>query len=137
MNDMTPATATPADLIEEYLRLREGKTKAEDAFKGWVETHYSKRMDEIEALLLGFFEAQKSESINTKVGTAYRSLASSATILDPKEFQRHVIGSGAWELIDWRANKTAALEFLEQNKAEPPGVKISHAYRVGVRRPSK
>ena len=56
------------------------------------------------------------------------------TIADGREFRRHVIGGEQWDLADWRANKTAVNDLVEQGEPLPPGINRSAFYKVGIRR---
>jgi hypothetical protein len=134
---LTPAEVTPADLIEEYLRLREKKKLAEEKFKEWLAANYTGRMDIIEAILMDSLNNLGADSLKTDVGTCFKRVETSVTVGSPAEFQRHVIGSGQWELIDFRANKTAVKAFVEDNGGEtPPGVNMTQTTVLSVRRPA-
>jgi hypothetical protein len=128
-------TATPGDLIAEYLWLRDNKKAEKEKFDAWLAENYTKRMDEIEGLLLAKFDQDKTDSITAHgIGNAHRKVSTSVTIADMREFKRHVIGSEAWELVDWRANKTAVGEIVEAKQPLPPGVNYTETYTVGVRK---
>ena len=62
-------------------------------------------MDQIETRLLSFIQSSGLQSISASTGTAYAYEATSVTINDTREFQRHVIGSEAWDLVEWRVSK--------------------------------
>ena len=125
---------TPADLVAEYVALRDGKKANEELQKAWIKENFTDRMDELELLLLDFLNTSGADSIASPGGTAYKKLDTSVTVSDAAEFRRHVIGSEAWELIDWRANKTAVKDLLDAGAGLPPGVNYSSAYSVGIRR---
>jgi hypothetical protein len=128
------APITPAQLVAEYIVLRDQKKAADEQYKAFIEQHYTNRMNELELLLLDFLNTSGADSIASPDGTAYKKLDTSVTVSDAAAFRRHVIGTEAWELIDWRANKTAVKDLLEGGDGLPPGVNYSSAYSVGIRR---
>ena len=133
----SPPEPAKADvLIAEYIALRDGKKAAEEAYKTWVEQNYNRRMGEIEVKLMEQLHAAGVDSFKTKEGTAFKRTETSVTVADGGQFQRFVIGSNLWELIDFRANKTAVKSFLEEHKSLPPGLNHSETFVVSVRRPS-
>lgn len=125
---------TPADLTAEYIGLRDAKKHADEQYAAFVKQHFTSRMDEIELLLLDFLNTSGADSIASPDGTAYKKLDTSVTVSDAASFRRHVIGTESWELIDWRANKTAVKDLVEGGQGLPPGVNYSSAYSVGIRR---
>jgi hypothetical protein len=138
MNDIAtkPAAAGPAVLIEEYIRLRDGKKVADDTYDAWVQENYKNRMVELEGILLQTLNDLGSDSIAAPSGTVYKKISTSVTVADASEFRRHVIGSEQWDLIDWRANKTVINELVENNELLPPGINRTAFWTVGIRRKS-
>jgi hypothetical protein len=128
---------TPADLTARYVELRDAKKKYEDTHKEKVRDSFSDEMEEIETRLLAFLQSSGGDSHRTPSGTAYRYTASSVTLADSREFQRHVIGAEAWGLLEWRANKTAIQEMVDNGHTLPPGVNYTQIIKLGVRRPEK
>ena len=126
----------PADLVEEYITLRDRKDQFKKAFEEKSAELFGERMEEIEAQLLGILNDLGADTIAGKTGTAYRKISTSVTIADARDFRRHVIGGEAWDLIDWRANKTAVNALVESGEPVPPGVNRSSFYTIGIRRKS-
>lgn len=136
MNDQTRIEQTPAQLIEEYIALRDGKKVADDTYAEFVKANYSTRMDELETILLDQLNTLGVDSIAGKTGTVYKKLTTSVTVADAREFRRHVIGGEDWDLLDWRANKTAVNDRIDQGQELPPGINRSTFFTVGIRRKS-
>lgn len=132
--DVPPTQPTPAQLVEEYIKLRDEKKAADEHYKAWLEQNYTTRMDAIEASLLSTLNELGLESVAGKSGTAYKKLSTSVTIADMREFRRHVIGGEMWDLADWRANKTLVEEMIEKGETIPPGVNRTAFYSIGIRR---
>lgn len=129
-------TVKPSELVEEYINLRDAKSKAKETFDIFCKQHFNDRMEQIEQNLLSVLTAMGVDSLAGSSGTAYRKISTSVTIADSREFQRHVIGGENWDLIDWRANKTAVNDLVEAGEAVPPGVNRSATYTIGIRRKS-
>jgi hypothetical protein len=92
-------------------------------------------MLKIEGVLQQFLDKTGQTNGSCKTGTFYSTTRYSVTISDKQEFQRHVIGTEAWDLIDWKANVQAARDFEKEEKTPLPGVTISAIAKIGVRRP--
>jgi hypothetical protein len=136
MNAMPDLDVTPAQLVATYIALRDQKKAAEEQFETFLREHYTERMKDLEIQLLDILNKLGVESIASTKGTAYRKESVSVTIADQREFRRHVIGDEAWELADWRANKTAIEALVENNEPLPPGVNRTTFASVGIRRKS-
>lgn len=125
-----------ADLVAEYVRLRDAKNAAEDAIKAWTEENFARRMRVIETQLMAFLNDGKIDSIKTDGGTAFKRTETSITVADQAAFSRYVIGGEHWKLIDFRASKSGVKEFLEEHKELPPGVNHTSTTVISVRKPS-
>lgn len=124
----------PADLVEEFIQLRSEKQAAEARFEEELKKRYTDRMEVIQVQLLDQLNALGIDSISGKTGTAYKKISVSATIVDGREFRRHVIGSEQWELANWSVNKTVLNEMVERGEPIPPGINRSAFYTIGIRR---
>lgn len=125
---------TPAEMVEEYIGLRDKRKAADDKYAEWLKENFTDRMDELENQLLTLLNSLGSDSISSKAGTVYKRISTSVTVADSREFKRHVIGTEAWDLIDWRANKTAVNDLVENGDPVPPGVNRSTFATVGIRK---
>ena len=133
---MTKPKPMPVALIEEYITLRDAKKHADETYAEFVKQNYSNRMGDLERILLDTLNKLGVDSLAGQTGTVYKKLTTSVTVGDAREFRRHVIGSEEWDLIDWRANKTAVNDLVEQGGELPPGINRSAFYSVGVRKSS-
>lgn len=127
-------TVKPADLVEEYIRLRDEKQQAEKLFGEALAERCGNRMLEIEAQLLDTLNALGVDSLAGHSGTAYKKVSTSVTVADAREFRRHVIGTEQWDLANWSANKTLVNELVEKGEPVPPGLNRSAFYTIGIRR---
>ena len=130
---MDDQVETIDEMVAQYVKMRDGLAAADEAHKAKTAPAREWLMNQ-NARLLGRLQELGVDSAATPHGTAYRKSKKSATIADPAAFRLYVINAGAWDLADWRANAPACEEFIEKNKAPPPGVNYTLAYDVGVRR---
>jgi len=126
----------PAELVEEFIKLRDEKLYAEKKFDELLTERYKTRMEAIEAQLLDVLNALGVDSLAGQSGTAYRKTSVSVTVGDAREFRRHVIGTEQWDLANWSANKTLVNELVEKGEPVPPGLNRSAWYTIGIRRKS-
>ena len=119
--------------IQQYVALRDRIKEMEEAFEK-SKKPLSAAMQELNGLMQSFLDESGSESIKTQYGTCYSSVRYSASVADGKAFMDYVIGSQSFELLDRRANVTAVKAFVEENKTEPPGCRLTALRTVGVRR---
>lgn len=135
MNDMTKQQ-TPAMLIDEYIRLRDEKKRYESEFEEGIRLSYTGPMEAIEKTILSLLNNMGVDSVSSSTVTAYKNTVRSITIEDKPAFRRHVIGSEAWDLADWRANKTMITDMINSGEGLPPGIKHDAILRVGFRKKS-
>lgn len=126
-----PDTATR---IAQFLALRAKIKEIEDRHEAEL-APYKNAKAQLETILLQHLDAAGGDSIAARgVGTVYRTVKSSASLADPAQFRRFVVGGEHWDLLDWKANSTATEDFLRQNNQLPPGVNFSQKVTVGVRK---
>lgn len=92
--------------------------------------------NKLTAWLTASLDKVGAQSVKTTQGTVYQSSRYSAALTDPKAFMDYVIANNKFDLLDRKANSTAVRDFIEQNKSEPPGCRLSALRTVGVRRAS-
>lgn len=124
----------PIDLVEEYISLRDDRKNAEEKMKAWFHEHYDSRMVAIEQQLLETLDELGVDKLAAKSGTVYKMQMTSVTTADPREFRRHIVGEQAWDLVDWRPNKTQIKELVAQGEPVPPGLNYTPFYRIGIRK---
>jgi hypothetical protein len=134
MNATDITTMKPADLVEEFIRLRDERKQVEEGFEEEIKKRYGDRMEAIKVTLLDLLNKLGVDSIAGRTGTAFKSMTTSVTVADAREFRRHVIGGEHWDLIDWRANKTAVNELVDSGEPVPPGINRSSFWNINVRR---
>lgn len=123
-------------LVDRYVKLRDRIKQAEDAHKERMKPAKD-MLEQLNNQLLDAINKSGAESISTVFGTAYRNPRTSVSIEDGEQFRPYVIANELWDLVDWKANKTAVEDYLKEFESLPPGVKITTAYVAGVRRAGK
>jgi hypothetical protein len=127
--------ATPAQLIERYVKLRDEKKANEDRYATFMREHFGGPMEEIEMKLLDILNKTGGDNFASPAGTVYKTLKTSITVADGREFQRHIIGGELWDLIEWRPAKTAINDLIDNGEPLPPGLNRSVFATVNIRRP--
>jgi hypothetical protein len=119
-------------MIEKYVKLRnrveEIKKQHKDQLAPYVST-----MSQLENLLLEHLNTNSLQSINGAGGTAYKQTATSVTVQDWEKTLEYIRANEAWDLLEARVSKTAAIETVEETKKPIPGVVFNQAIVIRVR----
>jgi hypothetical protein len=127
----------PADvLIGQYVKLRDRIKEAEAADKEKLSPAKA-YLQALNDRLLDVLNQNGGDGIKTAQGTAYRTERATASISDAAAFRDFVIANEMFDMLDWKANGPAVKDYIGEFSAEPPGVKLTTAYTVGVRRPDE
>jgi len=152
------------DIAAVIKRRMDLKASLEVQSKAYVEATKSENeaLVACDQIILIMLNAQNVDSVKTEFGTAYRSTVTSATVDPDGGWERlsafilagalkaglAAVENGAHDDLALEAamqapelqflvrnvNKTAVTEFIEQNKVEPPGVKLTSIIRANVRK---
>jgi nitrate reductase assembly molybdenum cofactor insertion protein NarJ len=120
-------------LVALYVELRDRVAELKAKLKEET-APYNKGMRDLEQLMLKHLQDVGAESVKTSSGTVYQHVERSATIKDKEAFREFVVANQEFDLLDWRANKTAVFDFMRDKAVEVPGVNTSAVMVVGVRR---
>lgn len=121
------------DAIALYLTIREAVEVLDKRHEVAI-APYKQQMKKIEGLLQQHLDKTGADSVKTKNGTAILTTKRTVSIADKQMFKDYVIQSERWELLDWKANSTAAVDYAKENNTPPPGCNLSSYKTVGVRR---
>jgi hypothetical protein len=121
------------ELIAKYIKIRDAKAEQEAAHKEHLK-RYTNALNKIEQLLLKEFNETGQESAKTASGTAYRSTRTSAKVADRDTFLAFVRDNDGWDFLESRVNKTAVEAYIEEHDELPPGVDVSRAVTINIRR---
>lgn len=121
--------------VQQFIMLRDAIKKMEEKHTEELKPLLELK-DQVAGWLQTFMETAGANSVKTEFGTCHFNTRVSATLADPDAFMRFVRETENFDLLDRRANSTAVKEYVEANKALPPGVNLSSIKTVGVRRPT-
>ncbi len=121
------------DLVMNYIKLRDTKAQMKAKYEASV-SPIDDLMDKIEAKLLQRFTEEGVESVRTEKGTAYTTVKTSVTVEDRELFRGFIELNNAWDVLDMKCNKPAAVAYFQERGQFPPGVKVSQERAVNVRR---
>jgi hypothetical protein len=121
--------------VQQYIALRD-ELKRRDELHETATKELKDLMADRAGKLQAFLDKSGVESASTQYGTVYTTTRYSASVADPKAFMEYVIQNQDWDMIERRANVTAARDFVKDHNAPVPGVNLSSLATIGVRRPS-
>lgn len=120
----------------QFVKLRDLKAEMAERHKKEMEP-INEAMEALKGILSAGMDQLNVESVKTSCGTVSFSSKATASLADKQAFWTHVVTSGAFDLLDYKANVTAVTDYIEKNNGNaPPGVNYSVFRDVGVRRPT-
>jgi len=122
-------------MIDKYVKLRDKKKAMEDAFKLQV-APFTEAMDRLEGYMLETMNETGLSSMKSAHGTAYKSMRTSAKVVDWVATLSYIKENNAWDLLEARVSKLAAQQIIQDTKLPIPGVETSSEVCVNVRRAS-
>jgi hypothetical protein len=138
--DLAPPPPLNAPVVEDMEKRTQQFIEVRDRIKELDDKHAElmKPLRKIQEQLAGriqaFMASNNLENLKTKSGTCYTTHRTTASLADPEAFMKYVIEHGQFDLLDRRANSTAVKDFVQRNKALPPGCNLNTIETVGVRR---
>lgn len=124
---------TLEELVGKYIALRDKKAKIRAEYQEKV-SGVDAAMEKLEGILLQNFQALGVDSVKTKVGTAYTSTRSKASVADWEAFLGFVKEHEAWEMLERRASKSAVDNYRAAHDEIPPGLNLREEITVNIRR---
>lgn len=125
---------TPVQLIASYLRLRDKKKEIDDAHKAKMKP-VDEMMGRIETMLLAHLNDAGADNLTSKgIGTAYKVTKTNVTVNGWSQTLGYIRDKEAWELLEARVSKTAAVAIIEETGADIPGVVVQQTLGVNIRR---
>lgn len=121
-------------LLKAFIALRDRRAERKAAYTQ-DDAGDKDKQDKIEVEFLKRFNDRGIDNVSSKgVGTAYRSIRSSASVADKSAFMEHIKEHDAWELLEVRANKSSVVQFRDEHEDLPPGVNWSETQVINFRR---
>lgn len=136
-NDVGPNSFGPmptiGTMVEKYIALRDKVHDIKETHKKQLEP-YTDMIASLESLILAELERSGAKAMRCAAGTVYESVQTSVTVKDWGQALGFIQQNELWDLLEARVNKTAAMTVIEE-RAEPiPGVHVSQAAVLRVRR---
>ena len=123
-----------ATLLKAFIQLRDRRAQRKPAYEADDAGDKAKQA-KIDVEFLRRFNDRRIDNVSSKgVGTAYRSVRTSATVADWDELFGFIQQEEAWEMIERRVNKTAVEQYRSVNDELPPGVNWSETQVINFRR---
>lgn len=124
---------TPDQLVAYFIQARDQKAVIEARHKTELApTHELMAM--LEGALLKFMQDNNLTSLSTAAGTPYIKTHTSVKVVDWDVFFKFAMAQGQQGLLVHGANKASVEQFIEANKALPPGLDVRRVNVVNVRR---
>ena len=111
--EMQQAGVNAAQLVENYIKLRNKIAELKEAFKARV-TPILELQQKIEGVLMAELDKLKAQSLKTNSGTAFTQVETSATVEDWEKTLDYIQTNQAWELLEKRVAKGAVLATIEE-----------------------
>lgn len=126
--------AKAGDIIAAVIKLRDKRDQIKAQHKKELEP-IEGQLEILNNALLQIMDAVGTDSVKERgVGTAYKTLKTSASVADPVLFKEFLDSTGEWDLADIRAAKKNIETYRNEHGALPPGINWSATYDVGVQR---
>lgn len=139
MPDGTTVVETPApvmsaaSMIEKYIALRDRVKTIKDAHSEQLKP-FNDAMNTLEGLLLAELDKADLSSMKAEAGTVYKSTETSVVVKDWPATFGYIQANELWDLLEARVSKTATLTTVQETGKPVPGVQISQATVLRVRR---
>lgn len=124
---------TVAQMIEKYIALRDKIDKIKEVHKKQLEP-FNQMRERLDGMLLESLNQAGLDSMRGDAGTAFKSTETSVTVKDWPATFKFIQEKNLWDLLEARVNKTAALTTIEETHKPIPGVQVTQAQVVRVRR---
>ena len=126
INTVTKPQEKEIDLERRVAQLRKLRAKMEEFERVHAEfmAPYEQAKKALEGALMQWLLEHKIKTANTKAGNITWVDNTTYPIEDKLAFREFVIEMQAWDMLDWKANKTVVDDYVEENEGTiPPGLK--------------
>jgi hypothetical protein len=124
---------TPAEMIEQYVKLRNTKNLIEAEQKEALKP-YAEALESIELALLDYLNEAGIDNVKSKYGTAFKKATMTAKMADRQAVIAYCKETNNFDLFTNNLTKETVKEYLEANGTAPPGVEIFQFTVVQVRK---
>lgn len=120
-------------MVEAYIRIRDHIDAAKKELDKELEPAVKAR-NKLEGMLLQHLNDSGAENVRTADGTVYKLTRTNVSIKDKAAFLEYVREADLWDQMDVRVSKDVAEAYVEENGEDFPGVQVTKAIVIGVRR---
>lgn len=120
-------------MIQRYLALRRRKEQLQEMHKKQL-SPFNDMLSTLANLILAELNAAEVHSMSSPDGTVYKSTETSVTVKNWGATLSYIQTHQAWDLLEARVSKTAALMVMEETGEAIPGVSMSQESVLRVRR---
>lgn len=126
-------TMSAATMIEKFIALRDKVAEIKKLHTKQLEP-YGQAMSTLEGMLLAELDKADLSSMKADAGTVYKSTETSVVVKDWPETFGYIKTNELWDLLEARVSKSATLTTVQETGKPVPGVQISQATVLRVRR---
>ena len=121
-----------SEMTEKYLQLRNRKRELQERHKEQL-SPYNNMIAQLAGMILGELNAAGVDSMRSADGTVYKSTETSVTVKDWPVALAYVQARQAWDLLEARIGKVAALAEMAETGEPIPGVSVHQEIVLRVR----
>ena len=125
---------TPADLIQQYIKLRDAVEARTRAFETELEP-YKAGMTAIEGAMQEHLNANNLDNVKSEFGTAFKKTSTRVRVADRNSFNEFVVQQGS---LDWFTNavsKEKIVDYVKEHGCAPSGVDVTYVTDIQFNRP--
>jgi hypothetical protein len=123
---------TDLQLIEHYVKLRDIVTVATKALTDELKP-YKSGLETIETALMARLIQRGADNTKTEAGTAYKVEHMNVKVVDREKFIDYAMNGGE-DMLLASPQKDAVRQYLDEHKANPPGVEVTFFTDINVRK---
>jgi len=126
---------TPADLIQQYIKLRDAVEARTKAFDAEMEP-YKTGMTAIEGAMQEHLNANNLDNVKSEFGTAFKKTNTRVRVADRNSFNEFVAQQpNGLEYFTNAVSKEKIVDYVKEHGCAPSGVDVSYVTDVQFNRP--
>lgn len=120
--------------IDGYLKLRRAMEDLKEEQKLAMAPYLDKKL-KLEGWLMQQLDAAGVDSLSARgVGTVFKQTTTSITAEEWDATLQWIKDNNAWEMLEHRVSKSAAMDYIEAHGEIPPGLKVTQDVEVRIRK---
>jgi hypothetical protein len=117
-----------------YVKIRDERSALKKAYEA-EDLALKVQLETLDGFLLETLQTLGVESVRTKHGTVYQSVAVKPACGDWAAFYAWIAENDAFDALERRVKKSFMVDYMKDNKDElPPGITVLKEYTVTIRR---